>query len=200
MKWISLGQACLASYHLRRLGLQRDESHFFDWIVTSQNTVIKILEMQDQEQLRKALTEDVAFEKELFEGHKAFSCPTLGLRSVHDLPANGDRPDLFRLHFVDKYIRRYNRLKSLLNSEEPVVFVMTLKKYEPPDQLLNTIQKRFPKLHFRLVLIVEEKEVIVSRKVTTIFLEDYLWRPEAKQTHWSLNQYDWEKLFKELVV
>jgi len=110
MRWISLGQACLASYYLRKFGLQNNETHFFDWIITSQNTVIQILNMKDQEELRKALTENVVFENDLFEGHKAFSCPTLGLRSVHDLPANGDRPDLFQFHFVDKYIRRYNRL------------------------------------------------------------------------------------------
>jgi len=77
---------------------------------------------------------------------------------------------------------------------------MTLKKYEPPDELLNTIQNKFPKLHFRLVFIIEEKKVTVSRKVTTMFLEDYLLRPEAKQTHWSLNQYDWGKILKELVL
>ena len=198
MRWISLRQACLASYYLRKFGLQNNETHFFDWIVTSQNTVIKVLEMKDQEQLRKALTDNVEFEEELFEGHKAFSCQTLGLRSVHDLPANGDRPDLFRLHFVDKYIRRYNRLVEVLNSDEPVVFVMTLKQYEPPDELLRTIQKRFPKLKFRLVLIVEEKTVIVSRKVTTMFLEDYLLNPGAKQTHWSLDQFDWRKIFDNL--
>lgn len=197
MRWISLGQACLASYHLRRFGLQRNETHFFDWIVTSQTTVIKILEMKDQDELRKALTENVEFERELFEGHKAFTCPKLGLRSVHDLPANGDRSDLFQLHFVDKYIRRYNRLIDVLRQAEPVVFVMTLKKHEPVDRLLNTIQNRFPTLDFHLLLIVEEKgnHEKDHERVTTVFLEDYLTTPGAQQTHWSLDQYDWKQIF-----
>lgn len=197
MKWISLGQACLASYHLRRLGLQRDETHFFDWVVTSQDTVIKVLEMKDQEELQRALTENVVFEQELFEGHKAFTCQTLGLRSVHDLPANGDQPEIFQ-HFVDKYIRRYNRLMNVLQQAEPVMFVMTLKKYEPTDQLLKTLQKRFPNLPFHLLLIIEEKAEPVeknNKRVTTVFLEDYLLKPGAQQTHWSLNQYDWKQIF-----
>jgi hypothetical protein len=204
MRWISLGQTCLASYHLRRFGLQRNETHFFDWIITSQTTVIKILEMKDQDELRKALTENVEFERDLFEGHKAFTCPKLSLRSVHDLPTNGDRPDIFQLHFVDKYLRRYNRLIDVLRqAAEPVVFVITLKKHEPMDQLLNTIQHRFPNLEFHLFLIVEEKanhdkdhERVTE---TTVFLEDYLLTPEAQQTHWSLDQYDWENIFSRFL-
>ena len=35
MKWISFGQACLASYYLRKFGLQNNETRFFDWIVTN---------------------------------------------------------------------------------------------------------------------------------------------------------------------
>lgn len=198
MKYISLGQSCLASYHLRKLGLQR-ETHFFDWIVTSQNTVIKVLEMNDQDQLRRALTENVQFERELFEGHKAFTCQSLGLRSVHDLPADGDCPDRFRFHFVDKYIRRYNRLVEVLNSEEPVMFVMTLKKFEPTDKLTSTIQNIFPTLNFHMILIIEESnhECIKEKKVTTVFLEDYLLKPGARQTHWSLDQYDWNRILKK---
>jgi hypothetical protein len=30
MKWISFGQACLASYYLRKFGLQNNETRFFD--------------------------------------------------------------------------------------------------------------------------------------------------------------------------
>ena len=80
---------------------------------------------------------------------------------------------------------------------------MTLKNYEPTDQLLNTIQKRFPHLEFHLLLIVEEigkDNNRVNNRVTTVFLEDHLLSPGAQQTHWSLTQYDWEKIFKEFIL
>lgn len=102
-------------------------THFFDWIVTSQKTVNEVLEMND---IRSALENDIEFEEELFEGHKAFTCKRFDwLRCVHDLPHDGDRPELFKKFFVDKYMRRYERLIELIRNQQPIVFVMSVQNY-----------------------------------------------------------------------
>lgn len=206
MRFISLGQGCLPAFYLRKFGLQRNETHFFDWIVASQKTVIELFGLS-QKDLQTAIETDIEFEDELFEGHKAFRCKRFELlRSVHDLPHNGDQPDLFRQFFVDKYMRRYVRLMELLQSTtEAVVFVMVIKQYhsnahDETQRLMTILETRFPSLRYHLLIFVEETATInESDHVTIIRIQDFELINKPNDIQWYLNQYDWQRMFEESI-
>lgn len=209
MKFISLGQGCLAAFHLRAYGLKSPETQFFDWIVASQKTVFEVFSMTEKD-IRTALSTDIEFEDELFEGHKAFRCKRFDLlRSVHDLPPNGDRPDLFKTYFVDKYVRRYVRLVEQLNdnANEPVVFVMTIRTYHEAEhaetlRLMDLWDTRFPSLRYHLVVFVEceSKTVAADPRLTLVRIQDYLLPDPPSVVQWYLNQYDWRRMLVDMVT
>ena len=209
MKFISLGQGCLAAFHLRAYGLKNQETHFFDWIVASQKTVVEVFSIPTEKDLRTALSTDVEFEDELFEGHKAFRCKRFDLlRSVHDLPPNGDRTDLFQAYFVDKYARRYVRLMDeLTTTTKPVVFVMTNQAYHDAEheetlRLMDLWNIRFPSLRYHLVVFVEttcDTRYSDTDNMTWIRIQDYLLAHPPSVVHWYLNQYDWKRMFTHML-
>jgi hypothetical protein len=207
MKFLSIGQGCLVSFYLRKFGLCRNETQFFDWIVASQKTVTEVLSIRSETDMKKELETDIEFEDELFEGHKAFRCKRFDLlRSVHDLPHNGDHPELFRKFFVDKYIRRYVRLMELLRSTtEPLIFVMIIKEfhsaaYDEMQRLVTVIKSRFPYLSYHIVVFVEETVTTVDDPlVTLVRIQDFELINKPSVVQWYLNQYDWVRMFTHVL-
>ena len=202
MKWISLGQGCLAAFYLRKFGLQRDETHFFDWIVASQKTVNEVLEMKD---IQTALENDIEFEDELFEGHKAFKCKRFDLlRSVHDLPPDGYRPELFEKFFVSKYMRRYERLIQSLRNDDDIIFVMTIRNYnhehyQETKRFIRALDAHNPTLRYRLVIFVEETCTVYPDHILIIPIKQYECAVKPDVIHWYLNQYDWVRMFQTVI-
>jgi len=209
MKFISIGQGCLPAFYLRKFGLHDVETQFFDWIVASQKTVTEVFSIRSEKDMKQAIETDTEFEDELFEGHKAFRCTRFDfLRSVHDLPPNGDRPDLFRHFFVDKYTRRYTRLMELLQSTtEPVVFVMIIKAYHSAahaetQRLMAILETRFPSLCYHLSVFVEEEDTTIGTEsdyVTIVRIKDFELINKPSVIQWYLNQYDWVRMFQDMI-
>jgi hypothetical protein len=208
MKYISIGQGCLPAFYLRKFGLHDVETQFFDWIVASQKTVTEVFSIGSETDLKQAIETDTEFEDELFEGHKAFRCTRFDLlRSVHDLPPNGDRPDLFRHFFVDKYTRRYTRLMELLQSvTEPVVFVMIIKAYhshEETERLMTILETRFPSLRYHMYVFVEEEDTTTggteSDHLTIVRIKEFELINKPSVIQWYLNQYDWARMFQNMI-
>lgn len=199
MHWISLGHSCMMTFYLRKFGLQRGETHFFDWIVTSQKTVNEVLETKD---IRSALENDIEFDEELFEGHKAFICKRFDLlRCVHDLPHDGDRPELFKKFFVDKYVRRYERLIELIRNQEPIVFVLSVKNYHEDDyketkRLIQALGTHNPTLRYRIVLFVFETCTVYPDNIIIVPIKQYEYAVKPDVIHWYSNQYDWARMFQ----
>ena len=198
--YLSIGNSCVVSHWLRKTKLQSNETHFFDWIITSFKTVIEILNIVDEEKLCEKLKTNIVFEKALFENHKVVLCNNFDtFKSVHDLPANGDDDAIYMEHFVNKYVRRYTRLIHKIKVEDTLQFILFLNcVYSDINLHVDLFNQILTKLHknhnFKLKILTtdksDKKELNKTDFCEIIHLEDYRICPNHKG--WTLEHYDWE--------
>ena len=98
---IGLGSSCIVAQRLRIAQLSQ-ETHIFDWITSSFQTVLNVLRCVNAQDFVNKLTTNIEFKSEPFEGNRVINCPQLGkFESYHDLPFDFDET-LFQEHFVNQ--------------------------------------------------------------------------------------------------
>ena len=114
---VSIGHACQVSAHIRNLGLQKNGTEFFDWLISdfsslhylfnNENNVFDDDHFTDQPVFKPGYT----WTKCLKIEHKKFK-----MISVHDYPINIPWNDINeKKKYIDKYTRRWNRFKINFN-------------------------------------------------------------------------------------
>lgn len=141
---VSIGHACQVSCHIRNLGLQKNGTEFFDWLIS------------DFSSLHYLLNENNLFNNEHFIVQPGDTC-TVCLKiehtkfkmiSIHDYPKNIPWNDINeKKKYIDKYTRRWNRFKINFNKfkKNKLVSVFAhqfIKFYIPSkEEIKNVLDK-----------------------------------------------------------
>ena len=151
MPFISLGFACLVRQSIDGYNGYRIETNFFDWLMTNFKTVLFI--MQNLDNVSTFLTHDRFTDKGITDNnptHRYIEHKEIYFLSLHDFPAEMDYWSYVNT-FIEKYTRRAQRLKQIIQSctekinfihfipyekdipniEETYVFIMTIKAINP---------------------------------------------------------------------
>jgi len=167
MKFISLGRHCDTICHIDKyVGSQA--TMLFDWSRTDFQCIIDILNTNNIHSIFNiidVLLDDKMydFDNEMTIQFKYFVDKNLTLLFHHDLKIDVyNNADDFEKHnlllkFIDKLIRRYNRLCDLIRSQDKIVFVYKITTeydFETNIKLFeNVILNMNPNADFHLILL-----------------------------------------------
>jgi len=119
MKYISIGRNCSVKYNIDKYK-GNCETLFFDWLMTSMNSVIDIL---GSDNINNILYFDNIIRdinNPCGGTNSRIIIKSLNYcRSIHDLPISYTDNDI--LDFIDKYTRRFNRIIEYIKSNEKFV-------------------------------------------------------------------------------
>lgn len=155
MKYISIGNNCSVKYNIDKYK-GNCETLFFDWLMTSMNSVIHIL---DSDNINNILYLDniVNITTPIDKNNSRISIKSLNFCcSIHDVPINYTDNDI--LDFIHKYTRRFNRFIEYIKSTEKICFIRNgnVSNVEI-DKFIETIKKINPNCDFTLVVINNNK-------------------------------------------
>lgn len=194
MKYISIGHACSVKYNIQKYR-GKSETLFFDWLLTSMNSVINILTCDN-------ITDILYFENII----RDINIPSIDKSSriliknldfcvsIHDLPINYTDNDI--LIFIDKYTRRFNRIIEYIKSNEKICFVrLGYVSYDEINKFIETIKKINIDCDFTLVVIHNDKknnsEILKQKNLLYIKLNI----DTPNKADWTLQFLDWNNIF-----
>lgn len=157
MKYISIGINCSVKYNIDKYR-NKSETLFFDWLMTSMNSVIEILGCND---INNILYFDNIIRNINNPYHNEMSRIIIKSLnqcvSIHDLPKNYTDTDI--LNFIDKYKKRFNRIIEHIKSNEKICFIRnSYVSYTEIDKLIKIIKKINPNCNFTIVIIHNDKK------------------------------------------
>ena len=123
MVFISLGTSCKVRESIDRFNGFRNETNFFDWILSNFTTVLFVIQYIDHPEL--FLTSDKfikSFPSPNNPTHFISNHNQLYFSSLHDFPVDMEY-DHFMIFFLEKYKRRILRLKNTIISTETIQFI-----------------------------------------------------------------------------
>ena len=193
---ISLGNECSLQYQINKI--QEGPTHFFDWLLTDFETVLKILKQLHYNPLKKNLRIIATKEKHAKVHDTSFT----KFISVHDLL----QPVTFAKinhNFAYKYGRRHQRLRKLIQNSS--CFVHFIRMQSLPLTLLEYKQFRTiilninPNLKFKLISIHIDQHVdnFDLDNFQVICYERYLICDEEKT--WHKNNYKWNEIWNDIL-
>ena len=217
MKYISLGSACYIKQNLKKSNKDPLESFFFDWFITSFQTVIDVLSTKDVEKLfaKKYFIDDSKSDirpKEERKHIKLKLSSVDNLVSIHDIKNINEYKD-----FASKYIRRFDRMIKLICSNEKIIFIRGgvmpwLKSIATPEQInlffdiVKSINPDCDFLFAQLIINSDKNEVVKSKNFieikTTGNKDDKNWCPQRIIVDPSLStlspKLNWNYFFKTI--
>lgn len=174
---ISLGGDCSIAGSLRDLKY-KEASYMFDWVVSDIDFVIKSFETEFK-------IFDNLFKHCVKSGNGQLKYDDK-IYFYHDSP-------IVNNEIKQKYIRRSNNLKKLLNSGKKILFVRKSKNdgLSKIKKLKNIIKKTFPSLSFKILLINNIKENNNDKDIIHIYkssIECFLNYDNKKDIYSHMNQ------------
>jgi hypothetical protein len=200
---ISLGTHCVAAYMLNHHKI-RTVSFPFDWLSTPFSALYSAIEDDFQNFfLKEHLLIPIEKPSQVID-------TKTGIVYTHDFPTkdvvNPDKRDgddgygvvgTIVDNFLDfyetineKYLRRINRLREVLNSSRQVVFFRYECSYEEAVALRDLIKKKYPTLNFKLVII----NYYYSDPWNEELIQNYFMPAERA---WDINGNEWLTIFRE---
>lgn len=144
---ISLGKSCSSALHLREFKLSH-EAFPFDWLVTPFDSLFNLLVYDFKDFFSKNNLEQ--------RGTKPSSIPIYetkyGTLHLHDFMIGRSIDEQYD-QIKEKYKRRIDRLRIVLNSDQFVYFIRTDISQQQAYKLVTQINKTWPALHYMLVAI-----------------------------------------------
>jgi hypothetical protein len=190
MVYISIGEYCCVKHQIYT-HKHKIETLFFDWLVTSMESVIEVLSGD----INQILTKDTVVldtKNPIFNNKSRILIQSLhSCVSVHDVKVDFNDTDI--LEFIDTYKRRWNRILTYIRSQEKIYFIR-FGPVTPSNQLqfITTILKLNPKCNFELV-VIDNTAFKIGYLRTKHCL--YLNLNVAKVDDWTCSYLNWELLF-----
>lgn len=143
---VSIGHACQVSAHIRNLGLQKNGTEFFDWLISDFSSLHYLLNNEKNVFDEENFTDQPVFKpgnswtKNLKIEHIKFK-----MISVHDYPKNIPWNNINeKKKYIDKYTRRWNKFKINFNKfkKNKLVSVFShqfIKFYIPSKEEINNV-------------------------------------------------------------
>jgi hypothetical protein len=197
MVYISIGYACNVKHQIDK-HKHKIETLFFDWLITSINSVIEILKCDDINQI-------LYFDNIIRDPCKPFnsnnSCVIIkslnGCLSIHDIPLEFTDKDI--LEFIDKYKRRFNRIIEYIKSNEKIYFISDgIINDNLRQEFINTILRINPNCNFTLIIIDNNKLNNASILKYDHCLHIKLNIDPPTEPDWTTSYLNWEKIFVDI--
>jgi hypothetical protein len=202
MKYISIGNTCCAKYNIDKYK-GTSKTLFFDWIRSTMNVVIKILECNNIDNILyfDNIIRDI---NNPYRGEnsvmtiKSFNSECL---FRHDF--SRDYTDTDTLYFIDKYKRRFNRIIEYIKSNEQICFVRVgYVSYDEIYKFNEVIKHINPECDFTLVIIDNNENnntEIFKQKNLLYFKLNFIIPSEYDiEYDWTLQYFDWNKIFLDI--
>jgi hypothetical protein len=195
MDIISLGPNCSVKYQtdlfLKNNKKKIKETNFFDWLYSNFNSVINLLECNNIKDIinkknilikrHNSQKSDVTFQK------------LNNIRSIHDMKNIYDENDINT--FVDKYIRRYERLITLIKNNNINIFIYNdyLDK-ENENKFIELIKKINSTKNFYLITISNKypEDEIINNIINITTKNKIL----NKKYDWTNSHINWNLIFQ----
>ena len=191
-KCISIGHACQPANYIRKLTTQQ-EAHFFDWLVTPTDSLLKLIE-QGPESLfydrAQFVTVDEPNRKNATVTHKG-----LGVVLYHEFPCGPHA-----LNSFDKVTLKYRHLAqrwhalSLVRNK-----TLFIRHYAGKDDALliqKGIRKAFPQLPFDILAVNEDEANVAPWNLPGII--NMCVNPTGAD--WRGDSVGWTNVFKTVVI
>jgi hypothetical protein len=146
--FISFGPHCCPRQRLdyikNKYGMCITETHFFDYLMVNINTIKNIFNIENIETY-------INYQNINIYGsgneHLHIELKNIELKSIHDVDKNLDNSNTestINEQFIEKYIRRYNRLIDFININEKICFIyQSIISYEDYTELNNIFNEKF---------------------------------------------------------
>lgn len=199
MKYISIGCACNVKYQIDK-HKHKIKTLFFDWLMTSMNSVITILNCNNIDNL---LYFDNIIEDNTRNcgNNSCVVIKSLDLCvSIHDLMRDYTKDDV--LEFIGKYKRRFERVVKYIKSDEKIYFIRCGSVNNNDIKLFNeTILKINPNCNFALVIVDNNKlnkpnDVELVKYDHCLYMGLNIDKPE--QEDWTSSYLNWKKIFLDI--
>jgi len=197
MVYISIGNACTVKYQIDK-HKEKKETLFFDWLMTSMDSVIEVLSCKD---ISKILHFDniVRDEKDPYHGVMT----RIVIKSLHFCVSIHDVGILYNdkhIHeFIDKYTRRFNRIIQYIQSDEKIYFLRTgAVDDHHRKQFIETVLAINPKCNFALIIIDNDKnnEEQIIKYEHCLHLKLNIEKPQVSD--WTEEYFNWGKIFIDI--
>ena len=191
MKYISIGGNCSVKYNINKYK-DKCETLFFDWLLTSMNSVIDILASDN---INTILYFDniIRDTSNPYNNNSRIIIKSLDLCcSMHDLPISYTNNDI--LNFIDKYTKRFNCIIEYIKSNEKICFIRNgFVSNSEIDKFIETIKKINPNCDFTLVVIHNNKNTTLLKKNHLLFINLDVDVPV--ENDWKQQFLNWENIF-----
>ena len=199
MKYISIGHICSVKYNIDKYR-GKSETLFFDWLITSMNSIIDILGCDNIDNILyfDNIIKDINYSYTDKDTHSCIIIKSLDVCvSIHDLPINYIDNDI--LDFIYKYKRRFNRIIEYIKSNEKICFIRnSYVSNLQIDKFIETITKINPNCDFTLVVIHNNKENNATFLNKKNLLYMYLNVDIPTIFDWTQQFLNWEKIFLDI--
>ena len=195
MKYISIGNNCSVKYNIDKYR-GKNQTLFFDWLMTSMNSVIDIL---GSDNIKDILNfENIFIDVNNPHNNKQrIVIKSLDFCvSIHDVPINYTDNDI--LVFIDTYTRRFNRIIEYIKSNEKICFIRHgFVTNDEIDRFIETITKINSDCDFTLVVIYNDKknntEIVKQKKLLYIKLNI-----DTIESDWTQQFLNWDNIFSDI--
>ena len=195
MKYISIGENCCIKHNINKYR-DKSETLFFDWLITSMDSVIEILNCDN---INNILYSDniVKDLNHVCHCSKVFIKSLNYCVSIHDLGKNYTDRDI--LGFIDMYSRRFKRIIETIKSDEKICFIrMGYVSNDEIYKFIETIKKINSNCNFTLVVIdnnnKNNSEIIKQDNLLYIKLNIDI--PEVFD--WTHKYLNWNSIFLDI--
>jgi hypothetical protein len=194
MKYISIGRICNVKHQIDKHKHKNDnETLFFDWLLTSMNSVIEILSCKDINNILYFDNIQRYINKPYYGDNSCIVIKSLDLCvSIHDLLRDYSDNDI--LDFINKYKRRFERIIKYIKSDEKIYFIRNDRVDDNTiDKFIETILDINPNCNFAIVIIDNDKE-----NNSEFFKYEhclYIKLNIPPESDWTTSYLNWEKIF-----
>ena len=197
MRYISIGCACNVKHQIQK-HKGACKTLFFDWLITSMDSVISVLNCADIEDILKIGNIVIDSTNPIQNNKSKMLITSLPYcASMHDIGRIVNKKSI--CDFIDKYTRRFNRLIERIKSNEKIYFIRYNKISEDEKALfIEAILKINPICDFALVnIIIRQSDYNKSRIVKDdYFLEINI--PDNKVGDWTTSSFNWKQIFLDI--
>ena len=198
MKYISIGEACNVKYNIDKYR-GKSETLFFDWLMTSMDSVIEILNCNN---INNILYSDNIVRDLNNPHHRNNSIIVIKSLnrcvSIHDLSKNYTNNEV--LVFIDKYSRRFKRIIEYIKSNEQICFIrMGCVSCDEIYKFIETIKKINRNCDFTIVVIYNNKqnnpEIVKQHNLLYIKLNVDI---PIEKNDWTQQFLNWNSIFLDI--
>jgi hypothetical protein len=196
MKYISIGSNCSVKYNIDKYK-GKSETLFFDWLMTSMNDVIEVLECTN---INNILHVDNIIRDVNMPYHNNNSRIVIkSLKycvSIHDLSKDYTDNDI--LDFIDKYNRRFNRIIEYIKSNKKIFFIrLGYESYDTIYKFIETIKKINTNCDFIVVMIDNDNKNKTETLKQNNFLHVKL-NINNPKNDWTNQFLNWNDIFSDI--